>query len=478
MNAVPNFIKISIIILLTNTIGYLTGYGQYSVRPKTDSLTLFTYNYNNYNNINNENQWLHTESPEPKRFWRASGELILVELLPWAYNYFVRDAEFAHITWASIGHNLKLSSWTWDDNKFQTNQFAHPYHGNLYFNAFRSNGYSFWQAVPAAFAGSYIWETFGETHPPAINDFINTSLGGIALGEMTHRLANRVINEHRRGFGRQMDEVVGFIIDPLNGFNRAVDGKWGKYKPGTREDDNLTDFTGEIDGGARWITRNSEVGPYARLLLNYGGPIQNIDHPFDSFAVEAEIGRGGLNILRVNGLLYGFDMKSNESTTNVGAISLDYNYYNDPAIYYGGQHIDFNYLSEHKLSDHLKLLTDIGGGAVVLAAVHDPYLNYGEGRTYDYTSGLSLLGGAVLQIDSKWRFDVDYRGSWTVTLNGYESTHFLNAIRGGVKYSLSKNLVTGFEAGRFNLNGNYANYPDVSSSYPYVRILFGYKFKI
>src|SRR5262245_29753289 len=45
-----------------------------------------------------------------KRFWRASAELMLAQVIPWAYNYYVRDAEFAHISWESIGHNLKFSS--------------------------------------------------------------------------------------------------------------------------------------------------------------------------------------------------------------------------------------------------------------------------------------------------------------------------------------------------------------------------------
>src|SRR5204862_1679458 len=34
-----------------------------------------------------------------KRFWRAAGELMLAQVIPWAYNYYVRDAEFAHISW-------------------------------------------------------------------------------------------------------------------------------------------------------------------------------------------------------------------------------------------------------------------------------------------------------------------------------------------------------------------------------------------
>lgn len=36
--------------------------------------------------------------PEKKRFGRASIELMTAQLIPWSYNYFVRDADFARIT--------------------------------------------------------------------------------------------------------------------------------------------------------------------------------------------------------------------------------------------------------------------------------------------------------------------------------------------------------------------------------------------
>ena len=67
--------------------------------------------------------------------------------------------------------------------------FAHPYHGGLYFNAGRSNGLTFWESAPLAFLGSWTWEYLGETHRPALNDFFMTSFGGIALGEVFHRVA-------------------------------------------------------------------------------------------------------------------------------------------------------------------------------------------------------------------------------------------------------------------------------------------------
>jgi len=80
-----------------------------------------------------------TQCNPPKRFWAGLGELMLVQAIPWGFTYFVRDGEWSRIspdTWIT---NLKFA-WQWDNNKFANNQFAHPYHGSLYFNAGRTNG--------------------------------------------------------------------------------------------------------------------------------------------------------------------------------------------------------------------------------------------------------------------------------------------------------------------------------------------------
>jgi hypothetical protein len=44
-----------------------------------------------------------------------------------------------------------------------------------------------WVKERRAAFGSATWEFFGETNKPSLNDFINTTLGGIAFGEMFHR---------------------------------------------------------------------------------------------------------------------------------------------------------------------------------------------------------------------------------------------------------------------------------------------------
>ncbi len=163
-----------------------------------------------------------------KKFWLGAGELLISETTPWLVDNYIRKVDYTHITWQTVKYNLSPASWTWDNDAFTTNQFGHPYHGSLFYNSLRSNGYSFWQAVPASFAGSYLWETFAENQPPAPNDFINTGFGGITLGEMTYRLANKMVNNRSRGLKRQLSEVIALLINPVNGLTRIIDGRWGR----------------------------------------------------------------------------------------------------------------------------------------------------------------------------------------------------------------------------------------------------------
>jgi len=105
-----------------------------------------------------------------KNFLRTSVEVVGTNTLIWFYDRYIREGG------TNPGFRIGFNSWEenlangfeWDDNNFATNQFAHPYHGSLYFNAARSNGYSFWEAVPFTFAGSYLWEFFFEVHHPSM----------------------------------------------------------------------------------------------------------------------------------------------------------------------------------------------------------------------------------------------------------------------------------------------------------------------
>ncbi|MBL4677288.1 MAG: DUF3943 domain-containing protein [Mucilaginibacter sp.] len=267
------------------------------------------------------------------RFGRAAAEWGLAQAIPFSYGKFIAKAPYSNVTGATIWRNLNPGSWQWDKDIFRTNQFGHPYQGSLYFSAFRSNGYTFWQSAPAAVAGSYFWETFGENERPSPNDFINTSFGGIVLGEMSYRLSNKIVNNRHTGFGRQMEEIAAFLTNPMNGLNRLLDGKWGKVYGNPRDRDS-SQVSAEFDVGLRRfssITGNGsgkgKTGLFGRAKLMYGNRYKDYHTPFSNIYINVEMGQDDsslVNMLSVSGSLAGWEIRSNRELQHLIILSANY----------------------------------------------------------------------------------------------------------------------------------------------------------
>ena len=424
-----------------------------------------------------------TVTPVKKRFVRAAGELVVTELLPWSYNRFARKAEFAKVNFKSIGENLKPSNWEWDDNNFKTNQFAHPYHGNLYFSSFRSNGYNFWQSAPAAFAGSFLWEIAGETHRPAPNDFINTSFGGISLGEMTYRLSNKIVNTRATGLKRQFQEAMGLLVNPLNGLNRIINGQWGRVY-GIRDTSN--NITGYLNIGLRHFDiksreehtkGNNEL--YLRLRLQYGDKYKESNIPFQHFTAQIEAGGGDstyLNTVQVTGALKTWKLREDSSQQHLYSVTMNYDFIKNNAFEYGAQSFLFKLLSDWKRTGRTRIYTEIGSGIVVLGAVPDKYLYYGEGRNYDYGPGITVAASATINYHQLFEAELNYKGSRFKTLNGSESTYILNTLSADIRAFLTSRISLAAGIGQFTLNGFYKDQSNVAELYPFARFSAGYKF--
>jgi hypothetical protein len=418
------------------------------------------------------------ERPIKKRFGRAAFQLGLAEAIPFIFDRYVRKADFAKIDFQSVGYNLNPKSWTWDDDDFGTNQFAHPYHGSLYYNSFRSNGYSFWQSVPYVFAGSYIWETFAEKQYPSPNDFINTSFGGIILGEMTHRLSNKIVNNRRRGFRRQVNEVFALLINPMNGLNRIIDGQWGKIMRNTRERDSSKIYA-EFDLGQRKFNTANKLPPrygwYGRIKFLYGNAFENYRKPFSNISVTTEFGRDDsskVNVVSVHGSLAGWEIASTDSFKHYAILSANYDYIHNEAFFYSAQSIKLNILSSFGLMRHVKINTTLGLGAVILAAIPDGY-KFGR-RVYDYGSGFNIDASAGLSIANRFYYGISYRGGVIKTVNGNRSHYFLHGVTSEIRYMFIKNLSACVEPGYFTLIGHYKDFPDVNHKYPYLRFSLRY----
>ena len=135
----------------------------------------------------------------------------------------IRGQVTARITPKTWWDNME-QGWVWDLDDFTVNQIGHPYQGNNYFTSGRANGLSFYESAALTAFGSGTWEYFGETNFPSVNDFINTTLGGIALGEMFHRTAWLVRDTRATGRGRLWREIGATVLDPRDWLQPLPDG--------------------------------------------------------------------------------------------------------------------------------------------------------------------------------------------------------------------------------------------------------------
>jgi len=465
-----------------------------SKKQPADSITLQADSsfYQDYLKKKNNKPSYRQQSPnyeesivlnEKKNFFRAATEWTLVQAFPASFNYFIRKDPYSHISFGNFIDHLPPSAWAWDDNAFMTNQIAHPYHGQLYFNAFRSNHYSFLQSSIATVAGSYIWETAGETQAPSINDLVNTSFGGIILGEMMHRVSQNILSRPTHSYAeRQGKEIIAFMVNPVNGINRLLDGRWARKVKGAVQDSST--LMAEFDLGYRRfdtkqfnLLERGKNDIFARLKLYYSNGDQDIKRPFDDFYVNLELGTDDssfVNTVNVYASLYGGPVLKNIPGTHRGILSANYDFYHNEAFFYGAQSINYNIFSNFYLGRESHLSTTLSAGPVILAAVPDPYLLFGESRNYNYGPGVSLRGSAEISVWKRFKFGTAYNGGYFYTLSGNDSHYFLHTISGNGSFRIYKNLSLNATSGYFRLEGNFKDYPDIDKTYPFFRASLGY----
>jgi hypothetical protein len=372
------------------------------------------------------------------------GEILIVNAVPWAFNEYVRNANFSQVNPRSWYENIE-HGFTWDDNNFSTNMFAHPYHGNLYYNSGRSNGLSYWQSVPFAFGGSLIWEYFGETHPPAINDWIHTSIGGIAIGESLYRISSTVLDNQATGSERVWREIGAAAMNPVRAFNRLVTGRIGKvYDNPTDPWDHLPPHLSNVlsagvrviqdegrertDEEGNVVNEGAQVGAFFEVDFQFGGPFQ-IDRkkPFDYFVWGLQINtkdKQAIGRWQIRGSLTHWDLKRSEKVHHRIFLSQDYDYFNNNAYEFGGQSVSGVLVSGWQLSPRWQLLTGVNATGMILGAVNfdgaslQDFPTQERLREYDFGPGVGTQLGGSLVRDATRLVDLSYRVTWLWTVNG------------------------------------------------------------
>ncbi|MCK5574098.1 MAG: DUF3943 domain-containing protein, partial [Bacteroidetes bacterium] len=322
-----------------------------------------------------------------KRFWVAAGEVGILLFIPWAMARWIRAWEDPADNWAKVSSetwwNNISKGWEYDGDNFLTNQFSHPYHGAMFFNAGRTNGYNFWESLPFAISGSMIWEYFGETFRPAFNDWIATGVTGANLGEALYRLSVMITDNTTRGSERVWREIGATLVNPVRGFNRLISGEIGRVYPNPPEHSPKY-FDAVFRFGARSLDTDGSVDVkdvitqgYVSLDLIYGNPFDtDLSTPFSSFQFGGAITLFNkqrdslqiLNRLQSKGHLWGFMLQDDRDTKHLLDLTMSYDYINNPAFEFGNTSIAARWMAMYRYGEESAFIPDVELHGILMGA--------------------------------------------------------------------------------------------------------------
>lgn len=436
-----------------------------------------------------------------KRPWRAALETFGLNVAVWGFDRFVMNEEFAHISINTIKDNIK-NGFVWDNDQMSTNLFAHPYHGGLYFNTARSNGLNFWESIPYSFGGSLMWEFCGEREPPAINDLLATTFGGVALGEVTNRISLLVLDDSKRGFNRFCREFLGTLISPVRGFNRLISGEMWKYRASHYKyhDYDRVPVKFSIGLGDRYIADDNhlffgEHTAYAKFNMAYGDAFNEEENkPYDYFSLNATFNFTGnqplISDVNLTAKLWGKKLHTTTGMEMMFGVFQHFNYFDSEEIIDGSGKIPYK-ISEAAafgpgmifkfptVNHYVTLEQRIYATGILLGGSLTDYYNVID-RNYNMGSGYSLKNTTILDFGKYGNFTLNLQQYQIFTWKGYENKDltnidplYLNAqgdkgnvllavVNPIIQINLNKHLRINMEASYYLRNTHYSYHEDVN----------------
>jgi hypothetical protein len=378
------------------------------------------------------------KAPPEKRFWLAAGALLGLEALGWSFNRFAANESYARISWRSVRDNLQ-TGFSFDGDKFATNQIGHAFGGGYYFNAARSNGFTFWESGLFTAAGSALWEIAGETQGPSWNDLVNTTLGGTVTGEATYRLSQMLLDERTRGSVRVLREAAAGLLNPVQLLTRVLTGDaWAvRAERGTLEPSH---FVATLDAGARHDDASGRTNPgqaFVTASIRYGDPFDRaVSRPFDSFDLDVDLSTPSTVLLTrvdVRGLLAGRELApGSEAWRHVAGVFMGFDYTNDDTRVVSSPSFRFGLLSLRPLGGGAELRAEALGVVAPLVALGNDHLPESAGltgRAYDYGPGAGVTAAARVRRDERDLATLAYSVFWTHTSNGIGRNATLQSFR-------------------------------------------------
>lgn len=399
-------------------------------------------------------------------FWQAASGVAAVNGVTWFYNWHVQRWDWADVGTRSWWANLR-GGFTWDDDAFGANQLAHPYHGSLYFNAARASGYGFWGSTPFVAAGSLSWELFTENVRPSANDLINTTLGGIALGEVAYRMSSLLTSRKGPAAGRQMGALV---VNPISRAQSLLHGG-GRAAPEPAASSSASLSVGQQRGiGAPEAVGGSR--PYIGLTFQYGNAFdQHVKRPYDAFEFSLHLSPNEHVVLThagVSGLLARRQLAHWRRGQLMLGLFQHYDYDDLPLAKSSSQSLSGALLYRRTMGARTQIDFGLHLEAVPLGAISSDHSGVRR-RDYDFGAGVGGRVTGALRRDGRELVRLDARTVWVRSIYGSDANHRLTTARLSAAVPVVRMVSLGGDVSLTLRTSAYRTQPAVSARVPHFR---------
>jgi hypothetical protein len=392
-------------------------------------------------------------------FWQAAAGVLAANGVTWGYNWYVQRWHWANVGTQSWAANLR-NGFIWDDDCFVDNQLAHPYHGSVYLGSARASGYGFWGSLPYVAAGSATWELFFENVRPSLNDFVNTTLGGMALGEVTFRLSSLVSSRPSRGGAALGRQVGAFALSPMARVQSLlVPGPGGAVREDPSYQARL--IAGTLRNHADAVSNTGTERGFVELAVEYGSPFDTgATKPYDAFQFRLQVSRGPtevINRLEISGLLARHDIRRSERSQLTLGLFQHYDYHDSAPFEFGGQSLSGALLYRHALGSRAQVHLGAHVETVVLGAISSDHGNYFR-RDYDYGPGVGARFFGSLRHDGRDLVRFEHRTVWLYSLHGAEASHLVTSAQVGTALPLGPVVQVGADVSWLIRHSSYRTF--------------------
>lgn len=341
-------------------------------------------------------------------YLRAGAGVSLINYLIWQWDWIIDLEHIYRVTGRDIVRNT-ANGFPLDDDTLNANFFGHPYSGSMFFGAARSTGLTIWESAPYVLGGSLMWELLSESQKPSGNDLVTTTLGGFAIGEITHRISSLALDDSTTGISRLTREVLAFGVSPPRGVNRVLTtDAWTDGAPPLPKPARIVAHAGLDRVAAGTVTDNARFGPsmfiavdaeYGNLLPALGKTTIPAYDFFDFYAAAVLTTQrtSGFEVGSV-GLLQGWssDLTDDDGpfrSNNVFGIVQSTDFQGADALEFAGFGLGVGDFLVLRDGPHKRLRLGADAGWAPLAAVSsavNPFIGTGSARDYNFSMGGSV----------------------------------------------------------------------------------------